>query len=769
MTTTEVSAPARSGFRIWLCGWLLAVCFVLWHGWAVDRYLDRVSATQFTAEPSPTPLQRIPQYFAPDGQMWIRETLDLVEKGQLRLRNSTLDHAPEGRPVYWNSGWAWWLTGCARVRMLFTGETWPVALENAAIWAHVPLMIAVLTLASLCVARRWGGWAGAMMAVGLAGVRMFYGAFYPAYPDHHGLIAACVLGLVLGVAMAGAGWRKRPEDPEFSFLPNSDPAVMRAMTWSAICGAAGMWVSAASLVPVIAFTGVAGFVVACRPGKAADGYGVAVAHAWRRWGRVGALASIGFYLLENFPDRMGLRLEVNHPLYALAWWGAGEALSVIGLWRAQQLSFKLMMGRLLGPVLLMACAPVAVGYFGASVFAPLDPFLMRVHASIHEFESLSAAIGRAGWRAWGDTVFVLIAAIPIVGVAWWRRTADGGRLVLMYAGLIALGATLQGVWQNRWLLTAGGPVVLLVSVCVGRAMIGRTWAKVVLAVLAVSMCAAGPWILIRERLQVERVRDVQIGETVQLLYRDIAATLIREGAGARSIVLSDPNASVGVGYYGRLKTVGTLYWENGSGLREASEILCARDDAQAAALVYARGITHVVLVSRNDFLAEYAYALGGDRTAPAGAHGLGHRVLYEDRIPVWLRPLDYAVPAPLVPLGFKVVVLAVDFETPVAIAHQRIGLYQLMRGKTTLASTSFMSAMAADPTVATPWLLQGRLLLVEGRAQEALTFIRAGIARSPESEQPELMRAAAALFYRSGAADIAETFLKSSGGVATPQ
>jgi tetratricopeptide (TPR) repeat protein len=250
---------------------------------------------------------------------------------------------------------------------------------------------------------------------------------------------------------------------------------------------------------------------------------------------------------------------------------------------------------------------------------------------------------------------------------------------------------------------------------------------------------------------------VQPGEAMQLLYRDIAGALRKAGAGDEAVVLSDPNASVGVGYYGRLRTVGTLYWENRDGLLAAAELIDATDDAEAAARMYARGITHVVMVSSYDFQAEYRHALHGDGDdREAKASGLGRRLLYEHKVPAWLRPLNYRVPAELARLGFKVAVFAVDFATPVAVAQERIGRYQLSKGANDQAEISFMTAMAADPSLPEPWLRLGELALAAGRAAEAYNFIRAGIARAPASERARLKMAAASLFERAGAYEQAD-------------
>lgn len=734
----------RSGLWLWLCGWLVAATFVVWHAGAVATYLDRVSATTFSSAPVETPLRRVPQALAPDGQVWVRHALALAESGEWRLRSTNIDNAPDGRPVYWNSAWALWLEACGRVRMAFTEESLAAAIEGASLWTNLPVFFAVMTLASGWAWRRWGGLAGGLMALALAGHRGFYGGFYPAYCDHHGLIAAATLGLVLGVAMAGAGWRREDGD---GILPRTDAEATRAMTVSAVCGALGMWVSAASLVTSIAFT-VAGGLLAALVFAKGDAGLVCVPAAWRRWGRVGAGVSLGLYLLENFPDRLGLRLEANHPLYALAWWAAGEGVAALLEWRAERRPAQWLWTRLAGWGGAALIAPGIVAWQGAAVFAPLDPFLGRVHESIHEFQPLFADIARAGKAAYLDQVMVA-GWVVLAGIVWLLRpeASRTGRATVACAVLITALALSLALVQNRWLLTAGAPLAVL-AVVLAKSMAG--WWRWVFAGVTAALLAQGPWMLARERLHVERVRDVQMGETVQLLYRDIAAALLRNGADARSVVLSDPNASVGVGYYGRLRAVGTLYWENRDGLFAAAEILGARDDAEAAARVHARGVTHIALVSTHDFQAEYNYALHGGSGPFTDEESLGNRLLYRHRIPAWLKPLAYRVPAPLAPLGFRVALFEVDLETPRAVALERIGRYQLSKRERGLAAESFRAATQADGSRPEAWLRLGELALAEGRLADAARLIKTGLDKMPAAERERLTRDAVVLFQRHG-------------------
>ena len=87
-----------------------------------------------------------------------------------------------------------------------------------------------------------------------------------------------------------------------------------------------VWISAATQVPILIGIG-AGVLVAGRIGRGATPAGSCIEPGLlRTWSRVGAAVSVLAYLIEYFPSHLGWRLEVNHPLYALAWLGGGELL-----------------------------------------------------------------------------------------------------------------------------------------------------------------------------------------------------------------------------------------------------------------------------------------------------------------------------------------------------------------------------------------------------------------------------------------------------------
>src|SRR5690606_38620157 len=115
-TKTAAGAGSHGRRGWWARGWPVAVMalvagFAVWHAVTMAGYLDRVSAERFVAEPGGLVRERIPLGLAFDAQTWIRLSEELTEGDEWRLRQAINENAPEGRPVYWNSGWAWWLIG----------------------------------------------------------------------------------------------------------------------------------------------------------------------------------------------------------------------------------------------------------------------------------------------------------------------------------------------------------------------------------------------------------------------------------------------------------------------------------------------------------------------------------------------------------------------------------------------------------------------------------------------------------------------------------
>jgi hypothetical protein len=604
----------RTRWLILLAAWAIAAFVLLSDARTVRDYLALTGSLGLRGEvEATTPLRQTYPEFAADAQTWVLHALSLIEGDGIRLRHTTIDNAPAGRDVHWNSAWAWAIAAAGGVHHLATGTPIAHAVEKATLWLNAFVLLALIIAFSAWTLRRMGLLAAIFIVAAMTLHERILEGFFPGYVDHHGLLAASVLGTVLGaVAMVG-GWGAR-----------------QGAIFSALCGAVGLWVSAASVVPAIAFVGLAGALCASEAG------------AWRTWGRVGAAASFLFYLLEYFPSHMGMRLEVNHPLYALAWWGGGELVAQV---KERRL-------RPLGPAAALLAIPVAIAAGGASVLSFIDPFMARLHADyIKEFlplwVTLPASTGGMMWRVAVLEAAPLAAALATLAIR--RRESPP---VVVFATLVVAPLLAMAWWQGRWQINASAASICLALVLVRHwtqtIVPGTIVSKWLIAALVVAVLyLPGGYVRYHSAANALATRHVGFLEAAYPLARDVAAALRASQPRGDIVMLASPNASTMVGYYGRFRTLGTLYWENAAGLKAAASIFSARDDAEAARLAREHGVTHVAMISQENFVAEYYDLLHPRATAAEVQASFGARLLAGNWAPAWLERIPYEKPAEL--------------------------------------------------------------------------------------------------------------------------
>ncbi|MCM2274196.1 MAG: hypothetical protein NDI75_05300, partial [Candidatus Didemnitutus sp.] len=113
---------------------LLVAVGVLLHAWIVADQARRAASLARDELRISLPHQLIRPEFTVDGHMWIRHAENLVAGEGPQLRRTSIDNAPHGREVHWNSGYAWWLAGLGWVWHKITGLPLTQAVEKAAMW-----------------------------------------------------------------------------------------------------------------------------------------------------------------------------------------------------------------------------------------------------------------------------------------------------------------------------------------------------------------------------------------------------------------------------------------------------------------------------------------------------------------------------------------------------------------------------------------------------------------------------------------------------------
>lgn len=398
--------------RLWVLPLLVTLAFIVTdtviHLGVTYRVSDRrVFPAPMPAGDSPTGYQFeqrdiILPYTGMDGYHWVMQTQAALAKGEERVRWVDYDNynnRTNGREVHWSSSFRWWVEFLAWVEHVYGGTPMPIAVEQVMPFANTLLIALLLIPLAPFVTRRCGNGPGSLMILGMGAILPLYESFAEGKSDHHGLAALTNMLTLLFVLAGGAGWvRTVPAaglaetSPFLAWLPER----AQAKHWfiaSGIVGGIGLWVSTASEAPVLAEVGMAALVA-----TGWLGYGTKPEEGakpdpslWRVWGWAGAATSVFFYFLEYFPAHFGLRLEVNHPLYAAAWAGGGEIIYRICRWWSG--------GRLAEcrkdwvwlalSVLGVCTAPFLILFFADKVFWVKDRFLFLFHEDyIAEFKDL---------------------------------------------------------------------------------------------------------------------------------------------------------------------------------------------------------------------------------------------------------------------------------------------------------------------------------------------------------------------------------------------
>ena len=350
-----------------------------------------------------------------DGYHWIMQTERMLDGDGLRVRRTPVDNAPDGREVHWSSPVRWWLASVATVYSRFRPGLSPSqAVERVAPWANTVGLALVLVVLTPLLAWRFGAVAAALFALAWVAVFPLYESALAGILDHHGLAGMSGFAVVAFLVAGNAGWVRAgavsPAGPgrlDDAHRLGEPEEARRWFIASGVAGAIGLWISAVTLVPVLIGIGLAALLSSALPGRATarpPAWRIAP-ESWRTWGAAGCTASFALYLLEYFPAHMGLRLEVNHPLYALAWLGAGDLLTRI----CRRLSHvgDAPSGRipgagtvrpfvnghlhwLIADVLLIALPPTIIFLTQAGTFRIADPFLRTMHQNyILEFRGLA--------------------------------------------------------------------------------------------------------------------------------------------------------------------------------------------------------------------------------------------------------------------------------------------------------------------------------------------------------------------------------------------
>lgn len=603
-----------------------------------------------------------------DGYHWIMQAQQMLAGGDARIRDVKYDNTPLGREVHWSSGFRWWIATLAWVHSKATGDSLGLSVERVAPYAGTLLLGLILLALTPLIARRFGALPASLFALAAVTVYPCYEYFSTGYPDHHGIVAMFGMMTVLFLAAGGAGWL-RAENVNLArfskgerFLHEWLPERKSARRWfiaSAVAGGAGLWVSAATQVPVLAGIGLGALLCSGLCARGAEGRTVWMCDPtlWRLWGVAGFCSSLAFYLLEYFPSRFGLRLEVNHPLYALAWLGAGDLLCRLCRFlrgeRFIQSQWSLL--GIIGSVVAVALLPLLVAFAKEKTFVVSDAFLWALHEDyIYEFRSLFSLLKSVPLRTTlaSENVLPLLGIFMLIFLVFTKLLRPWKALILfsLLPSVVMLCLALQ---QIRWLGISCAiwfAALVVTSAVTTLPGSGFRWTlgwKIVLTVFVLLILVPFPYFASQLWVKSFQGRpEISFSDLCWLVNRDVAHRMRARMGNVKGNVISGPTMTTALIFHGGFDGVGTLYWENIEGLKATGEIFSAPSEKKAFELIQKRGVTHIVIFSWDVFAEEYAKLARGLRAyqeAPENAFILN--LLKTRSIPRWLRPIAYNLPS----------------------------------------------------------------------------------------------------------------------------
>jgi hypothetical protein len=745
----------KSRARLWILVLAAALAAVAWDTLSRVEHATLAHSLTDHLVPPPAPDPASPTGYAhgqrrlilndagADGYHWIMQTQAMFATGEARIRHVDYDNAPAGREVHWASLFRWWLGALAWIDHAITGESIGICVERAALIASPLLLALALPAFGWIVARRFGSGAASLTIATLVGARACYAYFYAGNPDHHGIAILAAFASILGVVAAGAGV---VSDGAGSAAASPCPlrAARRWFLFSAVAGGIGLWNSASTQISVLAGIGlgaVGTFLVLRSPPRGAVWR--LAPELWRHWGIAGAVTSLVAYAIEYLPADASMRLEVNHPLHALAWLGAGEILCRLG--RILAGGPDIARGRELraaaAALALVAPVPIAVLVGGRDVFVAADKFYSLLSLGFtSEGQSVLFHL-QSGTLTKAVIVMCLpaLALLPLV-VAAIGGTFDPPRRAQLVAALLpALLLLALGISGIRWLGIAVSvvPIAWMLGLQAG----GPPWLR--RASLAAGLTLApGLWGLVAFQPE-----DFTRTEVFRIVERDVAQWLRRRTGADSFIAAAGPGRTSALIYYGGGRGLGTFYWENREGIEHAATLFRTADEAELRALIQSHGVTHLVLPSWDRFeqvVRQVDTRLG---TTTAGAEPLVNRIARTKVMPPWLRLLPYPVPRHPRLEGESLLVFEVDLDAPAAGAPNRLAQYLLETGQVAIA-LRLKPALERQPVHFPALITLARIQQEAGRAADAgatLQRIAEEFPRQPQLSAEDHLRLAGVL------------------------
>lgn len=578
-------------FKHWpillLALWFAGMSVLLDH--AVALFSSRTTpAPPDLSAPAPWRASRL--FVDPDAYAWLSHARDLRESPHFRVRFTHMDNAPCGRPVHWAQLPIWSLCAIAAA-LEVTGIPSPDSLELAGRILLPLLGFLSCSALWLFLRRRIPPFLAALVTL-FAAVTLFWN-FHPLRPDHHGFHLAAAAAFVLPLLFSSFGFAAPSRGNRLPFL------------LSGLFGGIALWLGATVFYFTLSAAALAAVLSLLPKRNASLATSPLDTGVWRLWGIAGFASSLFFWLLEYAPQHFSMRLEANHPLYALSFLGIGETLCCLARFRHQNQPLSpAFLAHVALALAAAAALPLLVLFGPAGWYIPHSTLMLRLHARhIQEFWPLHVLC--AGQNQSLPLVLLLrllpaLAALPFLLRRPVRRPA------VFALTLPAVFIPLY-LFQNRWeffvILYALLPV-LAVPFATSSPL--PPWRTAILSFALLVPFSATLWHNLAPLPAYFRGTSFDPAALLSFQCRALATQFrpaLRDPAATPTpnadtpALLAPADLAPYFWYCARIPSVASYYWENLPGNADAAEAFAdAAPGAPAArAIVESRRLSHLLV------------------------------------------------------------------------------------------------------------------------------------------------------------------------------
>lgn len=627
-------------------GVVIAACvYILGLTWAWHLTLQQ---QQHFILGHPAPAEHL-YFLDTDAYFWISYAHEMIENRTLRTRFTDIDNVPAGRAVHWSQPVLWLMLGGGKIVSQIVGIPLQSALPYGAIAVNPFLLLLTIICVVLVLGRNGFPWVTCWAVVALISLTAVFWDYHPFRPDHHSLHVFFALLHILFLAVAGMGWMP----------PHVGHTAMRGIRqkflFAGICGGCGLWVGATITFFVVTalvagiLTYIFFLVPSSRPPPhCVNQHFLYEPSLWRVWGWAGGVTGLLLYLVEYFPAQMEIRLEVNHPLYALAFLACGEFLFRMTAWRLNRVSWT--------PTTLLitsastACVialPVVLLIAPSSWHHMQHEYMQRLHLFITEFRTISFLTNGGSVAYFLREYGALLLGFPL---ALWLSHPDRAQkhewFVLWTVFIVALGFLLLTLWQKRWegIFAAFLILLLVMGIPMLWEAVKSNRSHRNIAILFSVFLVAQPFYLIgRQWRQLSGLHHGEItiqSVAVPIIHMDRATSIATARADRDWRILAEPELVGSLFYFAGIRGVVSLYWENLEGLKAATDFFTDTGEFLIAKRVASeRGLTHVMISATERMANDFYHIRHGTYNDQQISQTLAARMYHEpDLLPDWLIP-----------------------------------------------------------------------------------------------------------------------------------